>query len=37
MSGQVFVTATSFGGDPGASWAVTTQRWACNAKPTLTP
>lgn len=37
MSGQVFVTATAFGGDPGASWAVTTQRWNCNAKPTLTP
>jgi len=36
MSGPVYVTATSFGGDPGASWQVTTQRWACPAKPTLT-
>jgi hypothetical protein len=36
MSGTVYVTATSFGGEPGASWQVTTQRWACPAKPTLT-
>jgi hypothetical protein len=37
MSGQVFVTATAFGGPAGEAWAVTTQRWPCNAKPTLTP
>jgi hypothetical protein len=37
MSGQAYVTATAFGGPAGASWQVTTQRWACNAKPTITP
>lgn len=37
MTGQVYVTATAFGGDPGASWGVTTQRWACNGKPTIVP
>jgi hypothetical protein len=35
MTGQAYVTATAFGGDPGAAWAVTTQRWACDDKPTI--
>jgi hypothetical protein len=37
MTGQVYVTATAFGGPAGESWAVTTQRWPCPAKPTLVP
>ena len=36
MSGTCYVTATAFGGDPGAAWAVTTQRWPCPEKPTRT-
>lgn len=36
MSGSCFVTATAFGGDPGAAWQVTTQRWPMPAKPDLT-
>lgn len=35
MTGSAYVTATSYGGDPGASWLVTTQRWSCSEKPTL--
>jgi hypothetical protein len=37
MTGTAYVTATAFGGAPGESWQVTTQRWACTAKPTLVP
>ena len=37
MTGKVFVTATAFGGPAGAAWAVATQRWSCNAKPTIVP
>jgi hypothetical protein len=37
MTGSVYVTATAFGGDAGAAWQVTTQRWPCDAKPTLVP
>lgn len=37
MTGTAYITATSFGGDPGASWQVTTQRWPCTEKPTLVP
>ena len=36
MSGSCYVTATAFGGDPGAAWQVTTQRWPLPEKPTLT-
>jgi len=36
MSGSCFVTATAFGGDPGAAWQVTTQRWPMQEPPTLT-
>ena len=36
-SGSAYVTATAFGGPAGAAWAVTTQRWSLNAKPTITP
>lgn len=35
LEGQAYVTATAFGGDPGAAWQVTTQRWSAAAKPTL--
>ena len=35
MTGQAYITATAFGGPAGASWAVTTQRWALPAKPTV--
>lgn len=37
ISGSAYVTATPFGGPAGAAWQVTTQRWACSDKPTLTP
>jgi len=36
MSGSCYVTATAFGGDPGAAWQVTTQRWPLLEPPTLT-
>jgi hypothetical protein len=35
MEGSAYVTATAFGGPAGEAWQVTTQRWACTAKPTL--
>jgi len=37
MTGQAYVTATAFGGDPGAVWAVSTQRWSMKTAPTLVP
>ena len=37
MTGQAYVTATAFGGDPGAAWTVTTQRWSMKTAPTLVP
>lgn len=37
IEGSAYVTATAFGGDPGASWQVTTQRWSCSEKPTIVP
>jgi hypothetical protein len=36
MSGSAYITATAFGGAPGADWQVTTQRWPCSEKPTIT-
>jgi hypothetical protein len=37
MTGQAYVTATAFGGNPGAAWTVATQRWSLKTKPTLVP
>jgi hypothetical protein len=37
MTGEAYVTATAFGGNPGQVWQVTTQRWPLKAKPTLVP
>jgi len=37
ITGTAYVTATAFGGPAGASWQVTTQRWACSEKPTIVP